>query len=164
MIPQNENRAFDRSIITQMLKGVASMLARDSMFATACSDIWVMESGDVMTKLREMLTNRVTVAVMFDTWIAEDEFVWVARISVRCAENVMINRSPGDNRPTASQLAESAFAILHEARIPEDQNNWSKLLCKQLKMEGFDEATNQIVYSLDIQLKVRPVAVTIEES
>ncbi len=164
MIPPSENRAFDRSIITQMLKGVASMLARDTLFATACSDIWVMESGDVIAKFREMLSNRVTVAVMFDTWIAEDEFVWVARISVRCAENVVTNRTPGDNRPTSAQLAESAFAILHESRIPDDKNNWSKLLCKQMKMEGFDEATNLLVYSLDIQLKVRPVAVTIEES
>jgi hypothetical protein len=164
MIPPAENRAFDRSILTRMMKAVAAMLARDAMFASVCSEVLTMESGDILAKFRQMLNNKMTVAVQFDTFIPVDVHVWAARISVRIGENVMLNRAENNNQITAGQLAESTVAILHQENIVGDQDNWGKLICKQVKFEGFDDANNLLIYSVDVQATIRAVATTIEES
>jgi hypothetical protein len=111
-----------------------------------------------------MLNNKMTVAVQFDTFIPVDVYVWTARISVRIGENVLLNRADNNNQITAGQLAETTVAILHQENITGDQDNWGKLICKQVKFEGFDDANNLLIYSVDVQATIRAVATTIEES
>lgn len=164
MTPADQNSTYDRSLITRLLKSVAWQLGKDEGFAQSGADVFTIEDGDLMDKLANLLAQKLSVMVLFEGYSERDpRNAWVARCSIRFAESVMMNRAKGGTGFTASSLAEMAFAILHGQRLESDQDNWSSVTCKNLKMEGWDEANNLLVYSLEVHISNRPTTIIKEE-
>lgn len=164
MTPNDQNRTFDRSLITRLMKGVRWMLEKDVGFAAVGPKVFVLEKGDIVEALNSILVTPLSVGITFDSFVPTGSSnEWVAKFSVSISEQYLLNRSKNDNRVSAQQLAEMVVAILHHERIEGDQDQWSELRATLLRFEGIDQPNNLLIWKADFQASTRLAAVNQEQ-
>ncbi len=164
MTPNDQNRTFDRSLITRLLKGVRWMLEKDQGFAGVGAKVFLLEKGDIIEALNSILVTPISVGITFDSFVpASSSNEWVAKFSVSISEQYLLNRSKTANPMSAQQLAEMVLAILQHERIEGDQDQWSEIRATMLRFEGVDQPNNLLIWKADFQVSTRLAAVNQEQ-
>ena len=164
MTPPDQNRTFDRSLITRLLKAVRWMLEKDEGFAATGARVWVLEKGDIVDQLKAVLTSKLSVSITFDNLVpADSSNNWVAKFSVGVTEQYILNRAKAANPFSAQQIAEMVLAILHQQPVEGSQDNWAKLQGTQIRFEGLDAPNNLLIWKVDFRSNTRIAVVNQEQ-